>query len=197
MALLNPNKIIKYGIDPDGRPIYMTRYMRAWWKRVIKNCGFTPTIVQGAWMVMAGGGAVDSAGYHDGGGCLDIRTWDRTPAELDKMNRVIRSLGAGGWLRDERHGMDPHYHLVLGSDYGLAAAAKAQWNQYLGGGNGLANRLKDYMWRPTPLVLKPPALPNKKPLQAATSSAIREAKALGYDKIADRLAAIRADVRTK
>lgn len=197
MKLLNPNKIIKYGTDSSGRPIYMTRYMRAWWRRVCKELGFTPVIVQGAWMTKAGGGAAASAGYHDGGGCLDLRVWNLTAAQVVEMNRVIRSLGGAGWLRDERHGMDPHYHLVLGSDFGLSAGAKAQWNQYLAGGNGLANRLRDYMWRPNPLVLVPPARPDKKPLKAALKTSIQEAKSLGYTNIADRLKAVRKSVKAK
>lgn len=197
MALLNPNKIVRYGTDSSGRPIYMTRYMRAWWKRVIKQCGFVPTIVQGAWMTRAGGGADESAGYHDGGGCLDIRTWDRTGDELRKMNRVIRSLGAGGWIRDDRHGMEPHYHLVLGSDFGLSAGAASQWKQYLAGGNGLADRLRDYMWRPNPMVLKPPVEPNTRPLRVAINRANRKAKSLGFDNISERLIRVRESVKAK
>jgi len=192
----NPNKIVKVGTDSSGRPIYMTRYMRRWWRRVVKLCGFTPTIVQGAFMVKAGGGASDSAGYHDGGGCLDIRTWDRTPAELLKMNRVIRELGAGGWIRDERHGMDPHYHLVLGSDFDLSAGARGQWLDYLNGLNGLSDKRADYMWRPDPIVRKP-VYPNKTPLLGSLKSAITNAKALGYDGIVTRLKGVRTAVKDK
>ena len=188
--------IVKVGTDSSGRPIFMTPYMQRWWKRIVKLCGFTPTIVQGAWMVRAGGGAADSAGYHDGGGSLDLRTWDRTPAELQKMNRVIRSNGAGGWIRDERHGMDPHYHLVLGSDFGLSAGAKAQWLDYLNGLDGLAGKRADYMWRPDPIVRKP-VFPDKAPLIGSLKTAITNAKTLGYDGIVKRLKAVGADVRTK
>lgn len=192
----NDNVIVEVGTDSSGRPIYMTRYMRRWWKKVVNDLGFEPTIVQGAWMKKAGGGAADSAGYHDGGGCLDIRTWDRTPEELQKMNRAIRSLGAGGWVRDKRHGMDPHYHLVLGSDYGLSNGAKYQWQEYLAERDGLATRGPDYMWRPTPIVTKP-EFPNKRPLREAVRGAVREAKALGYDGVVKRLRKIDRDVKDK
>lgn len=193
---MSDNDIVKVGTDSSGRPIFMTRYMQRWWKQVVKDCGFEPTIVQGAWMKKAGGGASDSAGYHDGGGCLDIRTWDRTPAELQKMNRVIRSLGAGGWIRDKRHGMDPHYHLVLGSDFGLSAGAKAQWLDYLNGLDGLTSKRADYMWRPDPIVRKP-VFPQKRPLRNDIRSAIAKAKTLGYDGIAKRLKGIDKSVKEK
>lgn len=192
----NGDKIVKYGTDSSGRPIYMTRYMRKWWRRVVKLCGFKPTIVQGAFMLKAGGGAKDSAGYHNGGGCLDIRTWDRTPAELQKMNRVIRELGAGGWIRDERHGMDEHYHLVLGSDFNLSTGAEAQWVDYLNGLNGLSDRRSDYMWRPDPIV-RVPVFPNKKPLRSALNASISAAKKLGYDGVVSRLRKVESDVAAK
>lgn len=193
---MSDKDIVKVGTDSSGRPIYMTRYMQRWWKKVVNDLGFEPTIIQGAWMVRAGGGAADSAGYHDGGGCLDIRTWDRTPAELQKMNRVIRANGAGGWIRDQRHGMDPHYHLVLGSDFGLSAGAKGQWLDYLNGLDGLAGKRADYMWRPDPIVRKP-VFVNKVPLRNDIKAAIQKAKGLGYDGIAKRLKGINKDVRTK
>lgn len=196
---MSDNEVIKIGTDSSGRAIYMTRYMKKWWDKVVEECGFTPTIVQGAWMSRAGGGAADSAGYHDGGGCLDIRTWDRTNAELQKMNRVIRSNGAGGWIRDARHGMDPHYHLVLGSDFGLSSGAKSQWLDYLNGLDGLSGKRTDYMWRPDPIVRKPvfekPV--NKKPLVKHINKSIAKAKAVGYDNIAARLKAIKKNVQAK
>ena len=52
--------------------------------------------------------------------------------------------------------MDPHLHLVLGTDSGLAAGAAWQWREYLAGRDGLASRGLDYHPRPDPLVTTPP-----------------------------------------
>lgn len=192
----NPAQIIKYGTDSSGRAIYMTRYMAKWWKRVIKLCGFKPTIVQGAFMAKAGGGAADSEGYHDGAGCLDLRTWDLTAAQVQKLIHVLREMGAGAWVRDERHGMDPHIHLVLGSDLGLTPEAAQQWLDYLNGLDGLAGKRADYHWRPSPIVRKP-VFPQKGAINAALKASKAAAEKLGYDGIVKRLDAIRSDVKAK
>lgn len=190
------NRIVKVGTDSSGRPIYMTRYMQRWWKRVVKVCGFEPTIVQGAWMKKAGGGAAASAGYHDGGGCLDIRVWNLTDEQVGKLIRTMRRLGGGAWLRDERHGMDPHIHVVLGSDYGLSSGAARQWRNYLLGLDGLATSGPDYHWRPNPIVTRP-VFPKKRPLRKALRTAMAEAKRLGYDNIKKRIKNIDKNVKAK
>lgn len=149
----------QYGTDTSGRPIFMTAFMADWWEAVVRELGFRPTIVQGAWMVRAGGGATESAGYHDGGGCLDIRTWDRTQTQVEAIIRATRWTGAGSWVRDKtprRGGMDPHIHLVLGSDDGLSGGAAWQWLNYINGGDGLSSGGRDYHPRPNPLVTEPP-----------------------------------------
>lgn len=148
--------VIQHGTDPNGRPIYMTRYMAEWWERVTDELGFDPTIVQGAFMARAGGGAAASAGYHDLAGCLDLRVWDRSEEQVQRMIRVLRQMGAAAWLRDERHGMDDHIHLVLGTDHPLTVGASYQWRQYVRGRDGLAGDGPDYHGRPSPLVLEPP-----------------------------------------
>lgn len=149
-------RVSKIGHDPNGRPIFMTTYMRLWWATVCHELGFTPTIVQGAFMARAGGGADASAGYHDLAGCLDLRVWNLTDDQVEKTIRTLRRHGAAAWLRDKRHGMDPHIHLVLGTDHPLAAGAAYQWRQYVRGRNGLADDGPDYHWRPRPLVIEPP-----------------------------------------
>lgn len=169
--------IVLYGTDTSGRAVYMTKYMRAWWLRVTEELGFEPTIVQGAFMARAGGGASDSAGYHDGAGCLDLRTWDRTADEIDQTIRVLRRYGAAAWRRDQRHGMDPHIHFVLGTDRPLDGGAAYQWRQYLDGRNGLASNGPDYEWRPCPLVTEPPEDDMFSDDDRATLDATREAVA--------------------
>ena len=160
--------VVKHGVDTSGRAIYMTRYMQDWWEAYCDALGFAPTIVQGAFMSRNGGGARASAGYHDLGGCLDLRVWDKTDAQVGRMVRIGRRMAAATYVRDAKHGgMDPHLHLILGPDSPIAAGAKAQWdgwNGYLLGRNGLASNGADYHWRPDPLVTDwEPAGPAKTP----------------------------------
>lgn len=150
-----PDPIV-YGTDSSDRPILMTTYMRDWWLGVVDRLGFEPTIVQGAWMRQAGGGAKASAGYHDLGGCLDLRVWNLTSAQMSRTVRELRRSAAAAWIRDQRHGMDPHIHLVLGTDTELADGAAWQWMQYLAGRDGLSSGGRDYHWRPDPIVTEPP-----------------------------------------
>lgn len=185
--------VVRVGTDPSGRPIYMTRKMRRWWRRVCLRAGFTPTIVQGAWMVKAGGGAAASAGYHDGGGCLDLRVWDLTADQQQRLVRLLRDMGAAAWIRDQAHGgMDPHIHFVFGADFGLSPGAKAQWNNYLLGYDGLASRGADYHWRPNPLVLRPPLSATK--ARKAVQEAADEAARVGLP-VADKLRKIKNRIR--
>ena len=149
----------QFGTDTSGRPVLMTQFMADWWEGVCAELGFRPTIVQGAFMARLGGGAAASAGYHDLGGCMDVRTWDRATAEVDALIRVGRSRGGALWRRDEsalHGGMDSHCHITLGSDQPLSPGASASWRSYLAGCNGLANNARDYEWRPSPLVTTPP-----------------------------------------
>lgn len=183
---------VRVGTDSSGRPIYMTRYQRGWWRRVVKRLGFTPVITQGAWMAKAGGGAADSAGYHDGGGCLDLRVWDRTDAEVERMIQVLRLMGAAAWLRNQTHGgfSDPHVHLVLGTDRGLALGARRQWDDYLAGSDGIGGI--DYHWRPSPLVLIPP--PSTAKVRAGLRDVIDEAARVGLP-VTDQLRKIKTRIR--
>lgn len=149
--------IAKHGTDSSGRPILASDYLWALWLRVLDDLDFTPTIIQGAYMARAGGGADDSSGFHDAGGCFDIRTWDLTADQLETLIRTLRRYGCAAWRRDHEHGgFDPHLHFVCGTDYDLAPGAAAQWRDYLAGHDGLASHGPDYEWRPSPLVTTPP-----------------------------------------
>lgn len=154
--------IHKVGTDSSGRAIYMTAHMRRVWALILAHPKVAPfadklVIVQGAFMVRNGGGATASSGYHDGGGCLDVRTWNLSGSELETFIRVARRHGFAFWRRDKFHGgMDPHAHGVLGSDSDLSAGAQRQWQAYLNGRDGLASNGPDYEWRPDPLVTAPP-----------------------------------------
>lgn len=157
------SEVIKVGVDSSGRPIFMSRYMQRVWGQILVDPAVAPfagevEVTQGAWMSrVPGGGAVASAGYHDFGGCVDIRTWNLQGFELEAFIRTTRRYGWAFWRRDQNHGgMDPHAHGVLGTDFGLSVGAKFQWSAYLNGRDGLASNGPDYEWRPSPLVLVPP-----------------------------------------
>lgn len=151
----------QYGSDVYGRPVYMTAFMHDWFEVYVAELGWRPRILQGAFMERLGGGAAASDGAHDKAKCLDLETGGHTTAEIDRMVKVARKLGAGAYRRDEtwRHGsMRPHMHLTLGADQPGSQMAEILWNSYVAGGDGLAIEppQPDYEWRPSPLVLTPP-----------------------------------------
>ena len=155
--------VARRGTDTSGRGIYATAYMWAWWLRVLTHPDLQPFvgkifITQGAFMRLAGGGAADSQGYHDGGGTFDLRAWNLADAEIRILIRVLREMGAAAWLRNQQHGgfTDPHIHFVLGADRQLSVGAASQWEDYKAGHDGLATDGPDYHPRPNPLVLTPP-----------------------------------------
>ena len=154
------------GTDTSGRAILMTDYAwHVWTVGVLNDPRVKPfawkiIIVQGAFMARLGGGATASAGVHDKAGCWDIRTWNLTLAEQLILVRVCREVALAIWRRDktpQRGNMDPHAHITFGADHPLATGAVASWRGYLNNENGLASRGRDYEWRPSPLVTKPPA----------------------------------------
>lgn len=150
-------KVAKRGTDSSGRSIYATDYMWSIWQQVCAELGFPPVITQGAFMARnPGGGAVDSAGYHDAAGTFDLRVWDLTDAQVAKTIRVLRANGAAAWHRDVAHGgfTDEHIHFVLGTDKPLSSGAAYQWAEYLAGRDGMGG--PDYHPRPKPLVTTPP-----------------------------------------
>lgn len=156
--------VVHYGTDSSGRGIYMTQWMIDVYEAIKKMPAVAPfawklVIVQGAFMTRNGGGASTSAGYHDQAGCLDIRTWNLTTAEVDAFVVASRKAAFAFWRRDlsaARGGMDAHLHGVLGTDKPLASGASSQWQQYLNGRSGLASNGPDYEWRPHPLVTETP-----------------------------------------
>lgn len=148
--------VTRRATDSSGRGIYASNYMWDWWRGVVTGLGFEPTITQGAWMTLNGGGASASAGYHDGGGCFDLRVRDLSDEQVRATLRALRAHGAAAWLRNPQHGgfTDPHIHLVLGTDADLDDGAYYQWRDYINGGDGMGG--SDYHPRPHPLVTKPP-----------------------------------------
>lgn len=157
--------VVLYGKDSSGRNVWMTQWMIQVFEAIkrhpdIQDFADKLTIVQGAFMVRNGGGATASAGYHDQGGCIDVRTWNLTTDELNRFIKVSRMLAFAFWRRDLtalHGGMDSHAHGTLGTDSPLSPGAQTSWSSYVHGGDGLAGGRPDYEWRPDPLVTVPPA----------------------------------------
>ncbi len=141
--------IITVGTDTSGRPVKMTRRMKAAYDEVCQRAGVTPTIVQGAFM--GTGGAAASAGTHSQSGCLDTRTWDLTATQRDDVIRAARVIGWAVWYRTAAQGFDPHCHWVLPGEQPMHPDAAAQVDMYRRGLNGLASGARDDFWRPSPL----------------------------------------------
>lgn len=151
---MSATETVDVGLDPLGRTVRLTRRMKAAFDAACEQCGFTPTILQGAFMAAIGNAAADSAGYHDLSGCLDTRTRDLTAAQQKRLVHVARSVGWAVWKRDSAHGgMAEHMHWVLLDEPGMAPGARRQEADYRAGLDGLATRGKDYHWRPA--VIRP------------------------------------------
>jgi hypothetical protein len=86
------------------------------------------------------GGVSASAGTHDGGGALDIRTRDHVASQVPGMVKALRMAGFAAWSRDARDGFTPHIHAVAIGDRELSASARNQVQSYFAGRNGLRNQ---------------------------------------------------------
>ena len=150
----DPYQVRQYGVDSSGRPVLMNVRMKAAFDESCKRARVAPTIVQGAYMLRAGGGADQSAGTHNAGGCIDTRTWDLTWRQQRRLIRAARTVGWGVWKRDQKHGgFDEHMHWVLLGDKDATPDAQAQMTDYRNGGDGLwpLTGNDDYHWRPSPI----------------------------------------------
>lgn len=156
---------VRRGTDTSGRPLMSTdRFWRAW-QALLRRPRVVPfadriTPVQGAWMALVGGGAVDSAGFHDLAACWDVRTWNLTDDEERILWEEAELLGIHFWKRARpahMGGMDEHGHAVTLWDGPMDAGAAQQRLQAINGRDGLSRSGPDYMPRKTPPVLSYPA----------------------------------------
>lgn len=126
------------GKDSSGRPLVVDDRTLAKLRRAEDRLGHKFTIVQGSWR--GGAGAAASAGTHDRGGVIDLRTWD-LPSGITPWQALVelRKAGLIAWYRTKVQGFDPHIHAV---DYGnpdLHPSALAQVRAWERGENGLAS----------------------------------------------------------
>lgn len=125
----------------------MDKKTQAFLQAMEQRLGYELTIVQGSY----NGGAVSaSAGTHDGGGVVDLVSWDHR-----RKVRVARELGAFAWFRPDLPGVwGEHIHLGIRDHGRLSSAAKAQQAGFDSdpARNGLANNAIDRTWHPDPSV---------------------------------------------
>lgn len=85
-----------------------------------------------------------SAGTHDGGGALDIRTSGLPKKTVDDMVKAMRQAGFAAWSRGR--GFDsftPHIHAIAIGDASSSSGAKNQVAEYGRGGDGLVGSQLD------------------------------------------------------
>jgi hypothetical protein len=125
----------------------MDRKTQAFLKAMEDKLGYPLTVVQGCYNA----GAVSaSAGTHDGGGVVDLVSWD-----AKRKVRAARELGAFAWFRPDLPGVwGEHIHLGVRAHGRLSPAAKAQQADFDGAPprNGLAGKAVDRTWHPDPAV---------------------------------------------
>lgn len=159
--------VIRVGTDSSGRGIYMTRFRWQVWQALLRRPRVTPfahkiVIVQGGFMGRNGGGAAASAGYHDGAGTEDVRTWNLTPEEQRILWWEAALLAIIFWPRGpaaHMGGMDAHGHSCSGWDHPISSGIAAQWRDAMppNRGSGLASGGPDYVKPRPPWVAFPPA----------------------------------------
>lgn len=119
-------------------------------------------VTHGSWDHYSGSGST-----HDGGGAADLRTWNLPSSVRADLCRVLvvelrKRCGLAVWYRDATHGgMDPHIHVIMRDEPGLASGAVQQVRDADAGRNGLSSGGPDYHPRPdwTPYVYGVPTAP--------------------------------------
>lgn len=148
---------VDLGRDSSGRPLVLDDRTLVKLRAAEAKLGHTFTVVQGSWRGDAGADA--SAGTHDRGGVLDLRTWD-LPAAVTPQRAVLelRRAGLVAWYRTTAQGFDPHIHAVDRGNPDLDPSAARQVTAWEQGRNGLASNGPDDGPR-VPIPLDPPAPP--------------------------------------
>lgn len=100
---------------------------------------WAPFLTQGSYNTGVGA----SAGTHDGGGVVDIRTSTMSATGVNSCLKALRQAGFAAWYRTSAEGFSPHIHAVAIGDREMSPAAKSQVVQYFAGKNGLANQGPD------------------------------------------------------
>lgn len=113
---------------------------------------WSPYLTQGSYNP---GGVGASAGTHDGGGVIDIRTTTMTTNGANLCVQALRKAGFAAWYRTPAEGFSYHIHAVAIGDWEMSPSAADQVVDYFAGRNGLANNGPDsapsWVGRPYPV----------------------------------------------
>ncbi len=91
-----------------------------------------------------GGAVAASAGTHDGGGAVDVKTRHLPRTSADRIVLAMRTVGFAAWYRSRSQGFSvDHIHGIAVACPDLSAGARDQVAQYLAGRNGLRGRGPD------------------------------------------------------
>lgn len=98
------------------------------------------TVVQGSYS----SGVAASGGTHDGGGAIDLRSWNRSRSDVTKIVKALRMAGFAAWKRGYgADSFDMHIHAIAIGDRQITAAARNQVAEYFRGGDGLVGSVPD------------------------------------------------------
>ncbi len=115
---------------------------------VEKKSGQTIILTQGSYNP---GGVSASAGTHDGGGTVDIRTIHLSRKKRIQLMHWLKKAGFAAWYR--KPPVFPyHIHAVLLAHRTASAGAKAQMTSYLNHRSGLVGDAYDPTFRRKPAV---------------------------------------------
>ena len=128
-----------------------------------KILGYPLTIVQGSYR--AGNGPAASAGTHDGGGVVDLLSWD-----WENKVRALRTVGFAAWRRTPDQGRwREHIHAVLIGNQKLSPSAARQVESYKRHRDGLKGDGPDlFPFHPDGVVFHMPDAP--RPTRHATAN---------------------------
>ncbi|WBQ03795.1 peptidoglycan-binding domain-containing protein [Kribbella sp. CA-293567] len=132
---------VSLGKDSSGRAVTVNRRTKLMLELTAKASGVTPTIVQGSYR--GANGASASAGTHDGGGVLDLRTWNLTAAQRNRWTAAARAVGFIVWYRTVLQGFTPHLHIIAKGDRDMSPSAERQVYAANNGRNGLKSNKVD------------------------------------------------------
>lgn len=158
----------------------MDKKTQAFLEAMEAELGYELTVVQGCYNP---GGVAASGGTHDGGGVVDLASWD-----YERKVKAARKLGAFAWFRPTLPGVwGEHIHLGIRDHGRLSTAARSQQIDFdaTPPRDGLASHRPDPTWHPAPAVTfhyppkEKPVAPTPTKVNAARDKAVEALHALG------------------
>lgn len=127
------------GVTLNGRTIEMVNQAEAW----AKKHGVPP-----GWAMYQGSynsGTAASAGTHDGGGALDLKTTadGKSAKQIRVMVEALRRAGFAAYHRAAPTWSPDHIHAIAIGDRDLSTDARSQVREYFAGGDGLVGSAPD------------------------------------------------------